>query len=69
METCAVLLIGEMRKEHVKTASILQAVVKHGSSHEDVGTTGIKLVLETLKKLAVKYRGQEHHTLSLEFLQ
>jgi uridine phosphorylase len=55
METCAVLLIGEMRKEHVRTGSVLQAVVKHGASHEDVGTKGINLVLQTLKKEALKF--------------
>lgn len=48
METCAVLLVGEMRG--MQTASVLQAVVKHGSKHEGVGTTGIYLVLETLKQ-------------------
>ena len=47
METCAVYLVGEMRG--VKTASVLQAVVKHTSKHEDAGTTGIMLVLETLR--------------------
>jgi len=46
METAAVLLLGEIHK--VKTASVLQAVVKHGNKHEGVGTTGIVLVLETL---------------------
>jgi len=46
METAAVLLVGEMRQ--IRTASVLQAVVKSGNKHEGVGTTGIVLVLETL---------------------
>ncbi|KAL0483504.1 purine nucleoside phosphorylase [Acrasis kona] len=46
METCAVLLVGQMRG--IKTAAVLQAVVKSGKKHEGTGTTGIKIVLETL---------------------
>mmetsp|Transcript_3435 Transcript_3435/g.13068 ORF Transcript_3435/g.13068 Transcript_3435/m.13068 type:complete len:278 (-) Transcript_3435:94-927(-) len=57
METCAILLLGQVRK--IRTASVLQAVVKHDpTKHEDTGTTGIKLVLETLRK--------EHHRILLE---
>ena len=58
METCAVLLISELRG--IRAASVLQAVIKHDeSSHEDVGTTGIHLVLETLveeNRKLVKYQ-------------
>jgi len=65
METCAVLLVGEMRG--VKTASVLQAVVKHTSKHEDAGTTGILLVLEALRSkhdsLVQAQTVQEHESL------
>jgi len=52
METCAVLLTGQVHG--VRTASVLQAVVKHGNSHEDVGSTGIEMVLDVLKTEAKK---------------
>jgi len=52
METCAVLLVGQV--QGIRTASVLQAVVKHGSKHEGAGTTGISLVLATLRKEAMK---------------
>jgi len=50
MESAAVLYLGQVRG--IKTASVLQAVIKSGNHHEDPGTIGIPLVLETLRKLA-----------------
>lgn len=48
METCAVLMLGQIRK--IKTASVLQAVVKNDpKKHEDMGTKGIPVVLEVLR--------------------
>lgn len=52
METCAVLLVGQIHK--IRTASVLQAVVKSGSKHEGTGVTGINLVLDVLRREAVK---------------
>jgi len=53
MESASVLLVGQMRG--IQTAAVLQAVIKSGNHHEDVGTIGIPLVLETLRILGEKY--------------
>lgn len=52
METCAVLMMGKLRG--IQAASVLQSVIKHGDKHEDTGTVGIPIVLETLRSLHLK---------------
>jgi uridine phosphorylase len=57
METCAVLLIGQIHK--IRTASALQAVVKSGPKHEGTATTGILLVLDVLRRQAMELKKQQ----------
>eukprot|EP01119_Soliformovum_irregulare_P011523 TRINITY_DN2900_c0_g1_i1.p1 TRINITY_DN2900_c0_g1~~TRINITY_DN2900_c0_g1_i1.p1 ORF type:complete len:285 (+),score=66.65 TRINITY_DN2900_c0_g1_i1:123-857(+) len=46
MESGALAMLGQVRG--IRTAAVLQAVIKFGHHHEDVGTTGIRVVLNAL---------------------
>ncbi|KAL6072720.1 hypothetical protein QOT17_005267 [Balamuthia mandrillaris] len=50
MESGAVLMMGKLRG--IRTAAVLQAVIKSGDHHENPGTTGIPIVLQSLLKYA-----------------
>jgi uridine phosphorylase len=50
MESGALLMLGQLRK--IRTASVLQAVVKSGHHHAHVGTIGIPVVLDALLNFA-----------------
>jgi len=52
MEAGSLLYVAQLRGIHA--AAVLQAVIKSGHHHEDTGTLGIPLVLETLRLWSLK---------------